>query len=176
MINILILAFTLIIPGEMVLYDFKSGVEPTAWVIVDDNVMGGMSEGTMYVDENGYGIFSGDVSLKNNGGFSSVRYRFDPIDISSYNKCLLYIKGDGKRYQFRVKTNSYDRQSYIAYFNTSGKEEVIEIVLREMYPTFRGMKLQMPDFPGIEIEEISFLIGNSKEESFSLAIDRIVLK
>lgn len=159
----------------MILYDFKSGVEPSRWVIVDDNVMGGMSEGKMYVDENGYGIFSGDVSLKNNGGFSSVRYRFDPIDLTSYTKCLIYLKGDGKRYQFRVKTSSYDRHSYISYFNTSGKEEVIEIPLREMYPSFRGMKLGMPDFPGKEMEEVSFLIGNSKEERFSLAIDKIVL-
>jgi NADH dehydrogenase [ubiquinone] 1 alpha subcomplex assembly factor 1 len=93
--------------------------------------------------------------------------------IRSHN---FYVKGDGKTYQFRVKTNRYDRHSYIGFFNTSGKEEIIEIELREMEPGFRGMKPNIPDYPGKQMEEISFLIANKKAESFRLEIDKILLK
>lgn len=44
------------------------------WVIVDDVVMGGKSSGHFKIDE-GKGMFYGEISLENNGGFSSVRYR-----------------------------------------------------------------------------------------------------
>jgi hypothetical protein len=45
-----------------------------------------------------------------------------------------------------------------------------------MYPTFRGMKLRMPNFPGEEVSEIAFLIGNKKEQEFQLTIDYIQLQ
>jgi hypothetical protein len=89
---------------------------------------------------------------------------------------IIRLKGDGNRYQFRAKTSSYDRHSYIQYFETNGEWQEIEIALNEMYPTFRGMKLRMPNFPGEEVSEIAFLIGNKKEQEFQLTIDYIQLQ
>jgi NADH dehydrogenase [ubiquinone] 1 alpha subcomplex assembly factor 1 len=45
-----------------------------------------------------------------------------------------------------------------------------------MYPSFRGRKLNLPDFSHSQIEEITFLIANSKPEKFRLQLDKIVLK
>jgi NADH dehydrogenase [ubiquinone] 1 alpha subcomplex assembly factor 1 len=45
-----------------------------------------------------------------------------------------------------------------------------------MEPGFRGMKPNIPDYPGKQMEEISFLIANKKAESFRLEIDKILLK
>ena len=39
----------------------------------------------------------------------------------------------------------------------------------------RGYKVDIPNFEGNEMEEIAFLIGNKKEESFKLLIDSISL-
>ena len=52
----------------------------------------------------------------------------------------------------------------------------MEISLSNMYPSFRGRKLALPNFSSKNIEEITFLIGNKKEESFQLEIDKIYLK
>ena len=45
-----------------------------------------------------------------------------------------------------------------------------------MYPTFRGKKLDMPNYDADGIEEIGFLIANKKAEHFKLEIDSILLK
>tara|TARA_B100000787_G_scaffold164747_1_gene147815 strand:+ start:47 stop:319 length:273 start_codon:yes stop_codon:yes gene_type:complete len=89
---------------------------------------------------------------------------------------VLKLKGDGKQYQFRVKTNSKDYYSYITTFSTSGKWQEIEIPLKDMYPGYRGRKLDQPNFSSDYIEEIMFLIGNKKEENFKLLLDNLELK
>jgi hypothetical protein len=85
------------------------------------------------------------------------------------------LKGDGKRYQFRVKKDIDDPQSYIQYFTTSGEWETISIPLAEMYPTFRGRQLNMPNYSVEQMAEIAFLIANKRNESFCLQLDWIVL-
>lgn len=157
------------------LFDFNNDSNLSNWMVVDDGVMGGRSNGNFKINDEGHGVFYGKVSLENNGGFSSVRYRFDSMNAKSYSKLMLHVKGDGKRYQFRVKSNQSDRHSYIYYFQTSKDWETIEIPLKEMYPTFRGRKLEMPNFNGEIMEEIAFLIANSKAEGFQLEIDKIEL-
>ena len=159
-----------------VIFDFNHIVGVSSWSIVDDDVMGGRSSGRCYLNEDGNGIFEGEISLKNNGGFSSVRYRFDKLSTQSYSKIVLRVKGDGKKYQFRIKHRSTDYYSYISYFQSASEWKIIEIPLADMYPAFRGRTLDISNFQADSIEEIAFLIGNKKAESFKLEIDRIVLK
>jgi hypothetical protein len=138
-------------------------------------VMGGRSNGEFTVSKEGFGKFYGDISLDNNGGFSSVRYYFETKKTKPFSKFILKIKGDGKRYQFRVKDKSNRRHSYIYEFQTSGDWETVEIPFDKMYASFRGSRLNMSNFDGAQMEEIAFLIGNKKEESFELLIDTISL-
>ena len=128
------------------------------------------------INDTGYGEFSGDVSLKNNGGFSSVRYNFNTVSSSNFKSFQLRIKGDGNPFQFRVKSSNRQRFSYIYTFNTSGDWETISIPFNKMEPAFRGYKLDQPNFDGLQMEEIAFLIGNKKEQSFKLFIDSIILE
>jgi hypothetical protein len=44
-----------------------------------------------------------------------------------------------------------------------------------MYASFRGRKLDKPNFSEKNIEEIAFLIGNKKAESFQLEINKLEL-
>ena len=41
---------------------------------------------------------------------------------------------------------------------------------------FRGYKLNEPNYAGEVIAEIAFLIGNKRNESFSLEIEKIYLE
>lgn len=159
-----------------VIFDFNKKSDLKGWKIVDDVVMGGSSSGTFTLNEEGFGVFEGNVSIENNGGFSSLRYRFPKIETKKQDKVVIKLKGDGKAYQFRVKAKSGDYYSYIIPFETSGEWEELEISLKDMYPSFRGRKLDQPNFDHEAIEEITFLIGNKKNESFKLLIDNIELK
>lgn len=159
-----------------IIFDFNKQSNIENWFIVNDVVMGGQSSSTIQLNEDGHGVFEGAISLENNGGFSSVRYRFEKIFVKEHTKIVLKLKGDGKKYQFRIKSNSGDYYSYITPFSTSGTWQEIEIPLKEMYPSFRGRKLKQPNFSDTEISEITFLIGNKKNEEFKLLLDKIELK
>ncbi|MDP5082509.1 MAG: CIA30 family protein [Winogradskyella sp.] len=158
------------------LFNFTPQSNLSNWRIIDDAVMGGRSDGYFQLNSEGYGEYTGEISLKNNGGFSSLHYYFDTLSTASYSKFILKIKGDGKRYQFRVKDKRSNSHSYIYKFESTKDWQTIEIPFSEMYASFRGRILDIPNFNGQQMEEIAFLIGNKKEESFKLLIDVISLK
>jgi NADH dehydrogenase [ubiquinone] 1 alpha subcomplex assembly factor 1 len=156
--------------------DFTKESSLQNWSVVDDTVMGGVSAGGMRVNAEGHGVFQGHVSLDNNGGFSSIRYNAGKTALGGYHKFVIKIKGDGKAYQLRVKTKSSQYYSYIANFTATNTWQIIEIPFSSMYPAFRGRQLNMPNFAGNQLEEIGFLIGNKKEEDFSLLIDYVYVQ
>lgn len=172
----LLILFTYTMTNSKIIFDFTTTANISNWRIVDDIVMGGRSNGNFSLNDQGHGVFSGKISLENNGGFSSVRCNFETIAVSKFSKVLIKLKGDGKPYQFRIKANASERYSYISTFNTSGKWETITINLKDMYPAFRGRILDYPNFDKDSIEEVAFLIGNKKAEVFELQIDNIYLK
>lgn len=161
---------------EHEIFDFNKHSVIQDWIILDDVVMGGESAGTFKLNADGFGLFEGRISLNNNGGFSSVRYRFPKTAVEDYTRILLTLKGDGKDYQFRIKANSGDYHSFIAPFSSSGEWQEIEIPLKDMYPSYRGRRLDQPNFSAGFIEEIAFLIGNKRNEQFKLLLDKIELK
>ena len=173
--QLLIIAMLMLLDPQDI-YDFSKGKGTPGWRIINDGVMGGVSRSSFKLDADGNAVFSGAVSLDNNGGFCSVRYNFKRMNIGKFKSIVLRVKGDGKRYQFRIRHNSNDYYSYITYFQTNGEWQTIELKLDEMYPSFRGRKLDMDNFDKDSIEEIAFLIGNGKEEKFSIKIDRIQLR
>lgn len=175
--NLFYLFFTtFILTGDMTLFDFNHDSDLSVWSVVDDVVMGGRSDGNFSINGGGNAVFEGIVSLENNGGFSSVRYRFDQKMVSDFSHATIRLKGDGKRYQFRVKSDKYDRHSYIYYFQTSKQWETVVIPLADMTPSFRGITLNMPNYPVKVLEEITFLIANKNQENFRLEIDKITLQ
>ena len=159
-----------------IIFNFEKDANIDNWVIVNDVVMGGRSTADFHLNEEGNGFFSGEVSLENNGGFASLRYRFNEIKTKGYQIVQLKIKGDGKSYQFRVKSSKYDRHSYIYKFQTNKEWQVIDIPLKKMIPSFRGYQLNIPNYDADQIEELAFLIGNKKAEKFELEIKHISLK
>lgn len=158
-----------------ILFDFSTNTTIDAWRVVNDGVMGGRSQSRFSINEKGHGLFEGNVSLANNGGFASVRYGFETMDVAPYSKVSIRLKGDGKAYQFRIKASNEQRYSYIANFTTSGEWETVTVDFSTMYPAFRGRRLDIPNHSGSTLSEIAFLIGNKKEEPFALEIDKIEL-
>ncbi len=155
------------------LFDFQNKETLQKWTVVDDVVMGGKSGGKMSLNAQQQGIFNGEVSLENNGGFSSVRHAFESKDIENFKKIILKVKGDGKQYQFRMKHKSSDYHSYVTTFATKKQWETIEIVIENLVPTFRGRKVDLPNFNHKTFEQIGFLIANKRNEKFQLIIESI---
>ncbi|SDH69358.1 Complex I intermediate-associated protein 30 (CIA30) [Flavobacterium omnivorum] len=138
--------------------------------------MGGECFSTFKLNEDSFGVFEDSVSLDNNGGFSSVRYRFQKTELKQFTSIVAKLRRDGKEYQLSIKSNYSDYYSYIMPFSTSGEWQEIKTPLKDMYPSWRRRRLNRSNFSEDFINEITFLIGNKKNENFKLLIDKIELK
>ena len=177
-IFVLVIFTTFIVNTVMaqILYDFNTETKLENWFIVNDDVMGGVSKSKLFLDDEGNGVFKGRISTLNNGGFASVRFNSGRVISTNKNDIVIRIKGDQKKYQIRIKSNRNDFHSYIMDFITSGEWETIKIPLKSMYASFRGRRLNMDDFDKDYFEQISFLVGNKRNENFELRIKTIELK
>jgi len=172
--HIIFIAIFLFMPVQekITIFDFKQEGSEKGWYIVNDGVMGGLSQG-QFSTQNEVGVFKGLVSTDNNGGFTMVQNRFDTLLTNKYTAFVLKLKGDGKNYQFRVKSDKYDRHSYVYQFSTNGEWQEIVIPFSSLVPRFRGRSMDLPNFDGSQIEELAFLIGNKRDEAFELQIRKI---
>ncbi len=172
---IALLLSLILVSNNPVLFDFSKESSLSNWFVVNDGVMGGLSEGALELTSEGHGSFTGQVRLENYGGFTSIRCATGKIETPEGAIVRMRLKGDGKNYQFRVKHKARDYQSYITTFSTSGEWETIEIPLSKLYPSFRGRVLDMPNFNHSNLTEFTFLIANKKAETFELLIDSVEL-
>lgn len=173
---LILLVLALFMPAHMQdIYHFLPSSDLRAWRIVNDGVMGGVSTSTLTRTAAGHGQFSGHVSLANNGGFASVQLN-TAIQVAEAKTCVvLRVKGDGKRYEFRLKGDLSQGASYVHPFATSGEWETLQLKLSDFYPQFRGQRLNLPNFHFDRIAQLGFLIANKQEEDFRLWVDWIGL-
>ena len=158
--------------GEIMIEDFaeKSLLN---WNIVNDSVMGGRSQARMSI-KNNIAEFKGYLSLANNGGFSSVRAYY-PNDLIDINSIVLRVKGDGRKYNFRVRAENNSWVSYTQSFATE-KDTWQEITLNieDFYPTYRGYNLRnIPKLSESIIREVGLMLSDKVEGNFKIDIDWI---
>jgi monofunctional biosynthetic peptidoglycan transglycosylase len=147
--------------------------ETARWTIVNDGVMGGRSRSDVELTEDNTAMFSGFLSLENNGGFASVRGRFSTLDLSAYGGVTLRVRGDGRTYQLRFRmSGSFDGVAHGAEFETTaGEWTEVRIPFTRFQPTWRGYRPRGagPLDPS-RIQQITFLIGDKIEAPFQLEI------
>jgi monofunctional biosynthetic peptidoglycan transglycosylase len=162
--------------NQQVLFDFQMPSKLDGWLIVNDGVMGGLSKSKIFLSDRNTAIFQGIVSLENNGGFSSTRTTPRPFNIDGYNGILLRVKGDGKKYQFRLRTNDrFDGISYRYHFQTENNKWItVKVPFSECAPVFRGRILNDVD-PVLlsQIQQLGFLISDKQAGPFKLEVEWI---
>ena len=165
--------FSFLTMNAQSLFDSHNKPKGDNWYIVDDVVMGGRSNGHFELTPEGHAKFFGEVSLENNGGFSSVRYAIPETKVSSEATVKIRLKGDGNRYQLRIKDKESTYYNYITHFETSRDWQTLEFRLKDLYPTFRGRRLNLPNFNHETIGALGFLIGNKVPQQFELLVANI---
>lgn len=154
------------------LFNFGEPGADIAWMAVNDGVMGGRSQGGPAFRD-GLLNFSGELSLENNGGFSSVRHDAD-LDLAGYTGLRLRVRGDGRAYQLRLQTDSrfrYRPISFIAEFATEkGEWKEVVVPFDALQAGFRGRSLSGYTFDPAKIQGISVMLADKQPGSFSLDI------
>lgn len=162
---------------ETLILSFDTADEAKRWAKVNDGVMGGLSDSELVFTPNGTALFQGNVSLKNYGGFASVRTVPFPYQLGGYEGVALRVRGDGHRYRLRFHTDpGYDGIAYQASFDTLPDEgRVVRVRFADCTPTFRGR--QVPSAPPLDsrlIQQIGFMIADNQEGPFRLEIDWVL--
>lgn len=105
---------------DVVLVAFDDPAAVAGWTTINDPVMGGLSTSTVTFGDGGL-VFSGTISLDNNGGFASTRGPQDPgIGQRATGATALAVRarGDGKTYVVKVDSAGQP-WSYIQRFSTA---------------------------------------------------------
>ncbi len=151
----------------------ESGDSP-AWFSVNDNVMGGISEGGFEQATDTTAAFQGALSLDNNGGFSTIRSTARDLMLSGYSGLTIRVRGDGRTYSLSALKN--DRRGEVRTWRTSfatvaGEWEEIRIPFSELELSVMGRQLPGLTIDPDDIRSLSFSISDKNEANFRLEID-----
>lgn len=154
---------------------FAFGEREPSWYTVDDRVMGGVSSSTVEITDTGILSFSGNMSLENNGGFSSVRSEWNPIDLTGADGMLLRVMGDGKLYRLRIYSESTGNNiAYNAAFETTPEQwKLVYIPFSSMVPTYFGYVMDMDKLDTSNISSFGFMLSDKQPGEFNLQVDWI---
>jgi len=158
------------------LLDFEDTDKSGRWMVVNDDVMGGVSRSNVKLHSDGHLLFDGEVSTNYGGGFASVRTDYKNWEIEKYEGFILRVKGDGKTYQFRCRLgNNINQIAYRHYFQADNEDwQEILLPFKEFLPTYRGRVLtNIPQLDPKEIKQFGFMISDKQVGKFNLKIDWI---
>ena len=147
------------------------------WYVVNDSVMGGVSNSQVTQTQESL-LFTGNVSLDNNGGFASIRTELN-TQSQNTKAIALRVKGDGQTYQLRLRTTNYlDGAAYTHSFKTVKNEWVdINFAPSDFILTYRGRVLEQQVIIDLDdIKQLGFMIAGKQEGKFKLEVGKIEFK
>jgi monofunctional biosynthetic peptidoglycan transglycosylase len=158
---------------EKTIIDFSSPDEQDRWEIINDVVMGGVSESRISITENKTALFRGIMSLENYGGFSSMRTHPREFDLAGCKGLMVRVKGDGKNYRLRLRMeDAFEGIAYQARFSTEQDTWITARLSFDAFsPVFRGRIIE--DAPPLDlsgIRRIGFMIADKQAGPFRLEI------
>ena len=159
---------------ELVVFDFSSPSDLNQLRPINDTVMGGISASQLQLTKEGTALFTGNVSLENNGGFASLQSKPSSYNFTGYEGIAIRIKGDGKRYKLCLKNNTFlDSARYEFAFTTEkGVWATVTIPFNTLVPTFRGRVLTNETPLDIsKVKSFGLLISDKQAGPFRLEID-----
>lgn len=156
------------------LLDFAGPDTAQKWQAVNDNVMGGVSDGRFRITADNTMEFSGRLSLENNGGFASVRTKPTNFNVHAGDTFVVRLKGDGREYVLNIYTKSRRMAfSYRAPLPTTKDEWTeVSVPLEEFIPTAFGNRVQgMGPVAPDQINSLGFMLSDKKAGPFKLEVD-----
>ena len=158
-----------------ILYDFQDNSADDSWRSINDNVMGGISEGGSEVSPEGTLVFSGNLSLENRGGFASIRSKSSELGLQNGDQLVVRVRGDGRQYFLNLHVPTKRMAfSYRASIDTEADQwQEITIPLSEFYGTSFGRRVSDAKLNPEEINSLGFLIADKQDGPFNLEIDWI---
>lgn len=146
-----------------------------SWTSVNDGVMGGVSKGGFARSEQGTLVFRGELSLANNGGFSSIRMKQSELGLDGTTALVVKAKGDGRTYWLDIRSaDQMSASSYRAYFPTiAGEWKETRVPFEDFKLQAFGRDLPFKAIDPASIASVGFTLADKKEGPFSLEIEYV---
>jgi len=176
---ILLLALTLpTAPREALVLEF--GNKPgkiSDWVLISDNIMGGVSRSRVEYTDNSVQL-SGVISLDNYGGFASLKTRFSKVDLSGYKGVRIRFRSTDQRFAFTLEdSQNWTRPNYKNEFRAQkdGTWETATIYFKDFKETVIGEPTGRKMDPSVlkNVVRMGIITTQKKEGAFSLEIERM---
>lgn len=162
---------------DRTVFAFPTAASVDGWVNQDDPVMGGVSRSAATWSD-GALVFSGNLSLENNGGFASVLSpRTDPAGprMAGATGLTLDATGDGRTYV--VQLRSADRAgAYIQRVTTeAGAARSYDLPISGFEPVnFMLQRDQAaPPLDPADVGQVAIYVTDKQEGPFSLQVRRL---
>lgn len=160
---------------QILLTDFADDDSDMGWFVLNDSVMGGKSEG-YFSQERGELFFSGHTNT-DGGGFSSIRTEVLSLDLSDHEGIRLRIKGDGRRYTWRLTSKEHWQGLAIGYwasFDTDASSwQTVSIPFSRFQPQVHGVTLDGPPLDSAAITGMGVMIYDNEDGPFELRIAHV---
>ncbi len=160
--------------------DFGKNMNGQEWVIVNDGVMGGRSESNAQILDKSI-LFKGEISLRNNGGFASLRNRGSKIDLSEFKTVKIRFKTNtDRKFSFRLSASDrFYRPFFKHHFGaSSGKWEIVNLPLlsfeQHNLNGKTGKKLTKQDMK--DDFRMGIILYDKQQGPFEIEIDYIEFK
>jgi uncharacterized surface protein with fasciclin (FAS1) repeats len=160
-------------PKIKFLFDFSDRSAAKQWVSVNDSVMGGISEGGFRITDDKTLVFSGNLSLENRGGFTSIRTKAKDLNLGGFERITVRVKGDGRTYSLNLMTSSRSAaSSYRAPINTKKDTwQEVSLNLKDfVYTSFGRVITTAPTLKAKDIRRIGFTLSDKKAGPFRLEV------
>lgn len=144
------------------------------WDVINDNVMGGLSEG--HAQHQAQALrFYGLISIKNNGGFSST---YSPlIHLAKHIDCVaITIKGDGNNYQLRLRTAVMGQELVykVDFLTNVNQIETYHFQFADFKASFRGSIIyDAPTLKADTVTNVGFMIASKQKRMFLISIYQV---
>jgi transforming growth factor-beta-induced protein len=160
---------------ESELLSFENGEFEKRWVTVNDNVMGGVSKGKVRLTDDDTLEFYGDLSLRNNGGFASVRSSSRTLNLEDGDTLVARVRGDGREYYLNLYAPSFRMAfSYRTPIQTeAGKWTEVRVPLSDFYATSFGRRVRNAQLDPSKVNSLGFLLSDKKAGPFRLEVESI---
>ncbi len=161
--------------AEKTVASFESDEPLKSWTSVNDGVMGGISKGGFKRSEQGTLLFTGDLSLENNGGFASIRMKPSALGLSGMSALVVKARGDGRTYWVDLRvTNQMNASSYRAYLpTTAGEWQETRIPFADFKLQAFGRELPVKPLSVAAVTSVGFTLADKKAGPFALEIGAV---
>jgi len=156
----------------IVIDNFEDLAENSAWGVVNDGVMGGLSKGNITINNQSL-TFAGNINT-NGGGFSSIRRPLPSNILTTGTRITVKAISDGRTYRLTVwEQGSNTSHQAVLPFVSSNESQEVSLLLNSLVPTRFGRNIQVKSLTLSKAREIGIILSDGINGPFSLELESI---